>query len=348
MSKLLWITILALQATLSNGKVICTLEEYVRTGTEFSQCQEKTLNSFRGGSKNCPAIHEIVYNCANTVKQCFDERGWQRGRQVFVELLALQYPDENDCDVFLHQNDTDVPQQLKGEACSIDEEVVLITNLRICNNQQQTEVVNSIMHHHTSIQNHRSTAEDIDYFVYPTLCEGLQEVSSKCFEGQLDQCYDSHDIPFHMTYMLEELKVAGIVLATHLMSNSSKVDVVNCPVFRNSPIYKQRSFQANTIVVLVVTLTVILLALLLAFVTFLAQKFRLIPRLSAWIQNEPYQDFVVDREMSSVTQQQPKDDREIAAVAQEPLPTLAEIKGEPSKQIGIRDRQESESGAPST
>ena len=30
----------------------------------------------------CPALKHIVYSCAETVRHCFDHRGWERGRQV--------------------------------------------------------------------------------------------------------------------------------------------------------------------------------------------------------------------------------------------------------------------------
>ena len=74
-------------------------------------------------------------------KKCFTERGWQRGRSVFLDLLALQFPQHNHCDVFVKPNTTSssdaVPQKLPNEKCSIIEEVTLLTEIRFCNNEAQ-------------------------------------------------------------------------------------------------------------------------------------------------------------------------------------------------------------------
>ena len=77
-----------------------------------------------------------------------------------------------------------------------------------------------------------------NYFVYPELCNGLQNVSETCFVDNLNVCYDKKDAEFHYQYMLEELKIAGTMLATHIISNPDRtgVDVVDCPVFDNSVI----------------------------------------------------------------------------------------------------------------
>ena len=70
-------------------------------------------------------------------QRCFSPRGWDRGQVVFVDLLALQYPDQNHCDVFVKRKNSTTPEQLPGEKCSILEEVSLLTNMRVCNNKVQ-------------------------------------------------------------------------------------------------------------------------------------------------------------------------------------------------------------------
>ena len=59
---------------------------------------------------------------------------------VFLDLLALQFPNHNHCDVFVSKNNSDVPQKLPGEKCSIMEEVALLTQMRLCNNQAQVPI----------------------------------------------------------------------------------------------------------------------------------------------------------------------------------------------------------------
>ena len=71
-------------------------------------------------------------------QRCFTERGWQRGKLVFLDLLALQFPNHNHCDVFSkNKNNTDVPLKLKDEKCSVVDEVSLLTEIRLCNNDAQ-------------------------------------------------------------------------------------------------------------------------------------------------------------------------------------------------------------------
>ena len=73
----------------------------------------------------------------SSFQRCFSPRGWERGQVVFVDLLALQYPDQNHCDVFVKRKNSTTPEQLPGEKCSILEEVSLLTNMRVCNNKVQ-------------------------------------------------------------------------------------------------------------------------------------------------------------------------------------------------------------------
>jgi hypothetical protein len=56
---------------------------------------------------------------------------------VFLELLSLQYPDQNQCGVFNQKDDSKIIQKLPDEKCSIVDEVSLLTQMRICNNQAQ-------------------------------------------------------------------------------------------------------------------------------------------------------------------------------------------------------------------
>ena len=83
--------------------------------------------------------------------------------QVLLELLALDFPDRHQCGVFDNRakkssidignstehasssdtaqstaySDEEVPQKLDGEKCSIDEEVVLLRQIRSCVHKEQ-------------------------------------------------------------------------------------------------------------------------------------------------------------------------------------------------------------------
>ena len=71
-------------------------------------------------------------------QRCFSPRGWERGQVVFIDLLALQHPDQNECDVFVqHKNNTGIANKLPDEKCSILEEVALLTHMTQCNTQAQ-------------------------------------------------------------------------------------------------------------------------------------------------------------------------------------------------------------------
>ena len=82
-----------------------------------------------------PIIHYPIH----FFQKCFTDRGWQRGKLVFLDLLALQFPNHNHCNVFLQLNNSasEVPQKLPNERCSIVEEVSLLTEIRLCNNEAQ-------------------------------------------------------------------------------------------------------------------------------------------------------------------------------------------------------------------
>ena len=90
--------------------------------------------------------------------------------KVLLELLALDFPDRHQCGVFDHRakkssidmgnstgpastsdtaqstaySDEEVPQQLDGEKCSIDEEVVLLRQIRNCVHKEQVRIHNEV------------------------------------------------------------------------------------------------------------------------------------------------------------------------------------------------------------
>ena len=106
-----------------------------------------------------------------------------------------------------------------------------------------------------------SSLREEDIFYFPTICEGLQQVSDKCYAVKLQECYDDHDVEYHMAYLLEDLKTNGVMLSSHMItgvkvvdnsqksgnaSNSSSdasstasteeytIDISDCPVFDGS------------------------------------------------------------------------------------------------------------------
>ena len=56
-----------------------------------------------------------------------------------------------------------------------------------------------------------SSLREEDIFYFPTICEGLQQVSDKCYAVKLQECYDDHDVEYHMAYLLEDLKTNGVM-----------------------------------------------------------------------------------------------------------------------------------------
>ena len=212
----------------------------------------------------------------------------------------------------------------------------------------QTEIVQKLhSSHHPNITEVQALKQD----AYPLLCQGLRNISDTCFVPNLSQCYDSHDAHFHFVYMLEELKTASIMLAIHLLSNTSTIDILQCPVFvENSP-FQENSANRATIIALALVLSFFLLAVVIASGAFLTHKFRLVPRLRAWLQNEPYQDVV--NEMSTVVPSSPGDElrndlEEARECAQEPLPSLEELKGSATQHAVANLRDQSEPSGQST
>lgn len=316
-------------------------------GLEFSDCQKEALKSFNAddttdnGNKPCKILKEVVETCATIVQKCFTERGWQRGKLVFLDLLALQFPNHNHCDVFLQFNGTLVPQKLPNERCSVVEEVSLLTEIRLCNNEAQTIVVNRISHHKSSVgqvhqdQNSTEFADSILYYAYPELCKGLKNVTDTCFKPKLSRCYDDSDAYFHYSYMLEELKRAGIILALHLLPHAIVgVDILHCPVFLELWSLGGSSTDQTILILSIVLSLVLILALFTSLSMFAIFKFRLFPRFRAWFQNEPYEDIVINqhnvREMSHIPEE---NSQEIRAAAEQQLPSIQEL-AERGKNLG--------------
>ena len=97
-------------------------------------------------------------------------------------------------------------------------------------------------------------------FYFPTICEGLQQVSDKCYAVKLEECYDEQDVKFHMAYLLADLQTNGVMLSQHMITgvkvigikprsdnatNTSStvatsptedytIDISDCPVFDGS------------------------------------------------------------------------------------------------------------------
>jgi len=324
------------------GDVTCTKDNYIMTGLEFSDCQKNALKSFKADDTSpdinpCAVLKDVVDKCATIVQRCFTERGWQRGKLVFLDLLALQFPNHNHCDVFSkNKNNTDVPLKLKDEKCSVVDEVSLLTEIRLCNNDAQTNVVNRISHHKASVGSvHKSLnsteyRDSILYYAYPELCKGLKNVTDTCFKPKLSRCYDDSDAYFHYAYMLEELKRAGIILALHLLPHALVgVDVLHCPVFLESPdSWSITGYSPNqTVLILAIVLSLVLVFTLFTSLGMLAIfKFRLFPRFRAWVHNEPYEDIVINeqqnvREMTPISD----DSQEIRAAAEQELPSIQEL-----------------------
>jgi len=350
MSFSVFLALLGLFCICDGGDVTCTKDEYIMTGLEFSDCQKEALKTFKAddntsGINPCAVLKDVVESCATIVQRCFTERGWQRGRLVFLDLLAIQFPNHNSCDVFSkNKNNSDVPLKLPNEKCSVVDEVTLLTEIRVCNNEAQKDVVNRISHHKHSVshahkENSNSTEyeESILYYAYPELCKGLKNVTDTCFKPKLDRCYDESDAYFHYAYMLEELKRAGIILALHLLPHALVgVDVLHCPVFlESSNSWSITGYSPNqTVLILAVVLSLVLIFALFTSLGMLAIfKFRLFPRFRAWFQNEPYEDIVINdqhnvREMTPISE----DSQEIRAAAEQELPTIQELRNKNSNQ----------------
>ena len=105
-----------------------------------------------------------------------------------------------------------------------------------------------------------TSLRDEDIYYFPTICEGLQKVSDLCYAVKLQECYDDHDVAFHMAYLLEDLKTNGAMLSSHIITgikvvrdkvsqdnstNSSSttttsspeeytIDISDCPIFDGS------------------------------------------------------------------------------------------------------------------
>jgi len=334
--------------------VICPLEDYILTGTEFSKCQKEVLKSFStddSSSAPCNELKHVVDNCAKIVQRCFTERGWERGKLVFMDLLALQFPKHNHCDVFVNRNDSKIPQKLTNEKCSVVEEVALLTQMRLCNNEAQSATVKSISHHKVTTSQIDNTTESILYFAYPELCKGLQNVTDSCFKNNLQTCYDAHDALFHYAYMLEELKTAGIILSLHLLPRKSGVDVLECPVFQETDPFYQASKDHQKVFIFTIILSLLVFALFTFLAVFATLKLRLIPRFGAWIQNKPYEDIVIaeatvnTREMSDLENEE---NQRARVAAEEQLPSVHVISVPKSSNVSMVDLRREESSVQST
>jgi hypothetical protein len=117
--------------------IICSTDVYVRVGLEFEDCQRAALANLTtgGGGNPCPMVKRIIEVCADNVKICFDEKGWERGRQIFYDQLALNKPAVSQCADFF--NLADITVREPGEKCSVAEEVASGREIGRCTNREQ-------------------------------------------------------------------------------------------------------------------------------------------------------------------------------------------------------------------
>lgn len=70
-----------------------------------------------------------------THQECFTDKGFKRGQQIFFDQLAIQYPEVNSCEAFADKeslNEKDGDQR-----CSVAEEVVNGQDVARCINSMQ-------------------------------------------------------------------------------------------------------------------------------------------------------------------------------------------------------------------
>ena len=92
----------------------------------------------------------------------------------------------------------------------------------------------------------RTVSKDKEEAVYyfPAVCEGLQNISDKCYIGQLGGCYTEEEQRYHLAFLLEDLKVTGITISSHLIvatkpvgNQTVIVDISDCPMFRHGTLH---------------------------------------------------------------------------------------------------------------
>ena len=93
---------------------------------------------------------------------------------------------------------------------------------------------------------------------------------------------------FVYSYMLEELKRAGIILALHLLPHAIVgVDILHCPVFLEAWSFSSNSPNQTILILSIVLSLVLLLALFTSLSMFAIFKFPLFPQFWEWFQNQP-------------------------------------------------------------
>lgn len=117
--------------------VVCTIQEYVIVGLEFDTCQEQAFENFTAHQNPCPMLKKVAEVCAPTVKHCFTEKGWTRGRKLFFDSLAIQYPEMNECGILDSIEKQSELTDKDGEKCSIAEEIAVAQESAACSNNIQ-------------------------------------------------------------------------------------------------------------------------------------------------------------------------------------------------------------------
>eukprot|EP00095_Tigriopus_kingsejongensis_P004309 maker-scaffold902_size83268-snap-gene-0.14 protein:Tk04309 transcript:maker-scaffold902_size83268-snap-gene-0.14-mRNA-1 annotation:"chemotaxis protein" len=284
MQSLVWVTLaLGLSAATGNFEdVICPVEEYVKVGLEFDTCQEVALSNLSEGSDPCPMLKAVANGCAMNVKHCFTEKGWVRGRKLFFDSLALQYPEMNECNILKDLAEDLALSDTAGRKCSIAQEIVVAQETTRCTTKLQSQMINTI-------QQTRNASHPVVF--YDLLCETLNRIKLECIDPNLGSCYDGRDFKAHQAYMVETLKVSGNIIAIHV---ANVTDVPSCPVFHSEPyFYNSTHGQSDALIIgLILAVVLLLTVILVALIVMAVRKFRLVPRLQAWKAKVPYEDFV--------------------------------------------------------
>ncbi len=270
--------------------ITCPIEEYVRVGLEFQNCQANalspdTLARKRGKNELCPNFKKIIRVCSRRIKHCFEDQAYERGLQITLDSMLINFPESQDCGYIAKmraQTIKAVEGNHENTMCSIDREIELTQEMRICANGIHSDMLSHFDGQKTQFT-HLRTQKAKDAYFRDMMCQTAKEIRGRCYVPKLKQCYDDYDAKAQLALHLEHLRMEADVIA---ISTSNVTDFADdCDVFESM---FDGSPNKNSNVIIGVVIAALLLLLMAA--VGVVVKFRLVTRFRAWLGNAPYDD----------------------------------------------------------
>lgn len=200
---------------------------------------------------------------------------------IILDSLATNFPAVKDCRyITTLRNESETADLKEEEQCSIDREMSLATEIRMCSNGIHRDLLSHLQGGKTAFA-HLATQNRRNEYFRELMCNSVDKIRRTCYEDKLRECYDTYDARVQMALYVTNLRTTADIIAVSTTNVTDFSD--NCPAF------SLVDSKASAAVVAAVTLiAVVAVGVVIGSLVVLGKKTRALPRMIAWFGNLPY------------------------------------------------------------